>query len=1080
MDDSDVKQKPVYSSKKRFHHKKKWIIGIVIATVIVAVGAILAIAYLLPKTPSTKGGDITIGATTITQQQLNDYAKSIEDYRTADPEFALDGDAKVIASDDLIMNAALKYYAVKYGQTVSNKEVLAEAFIEVTSDQEADSVIGTALGDVLSLPRIRNENVAYQRKLADYVLAMKSLFVMRTSFDMPYFLYLPAGEIQAAYDSAIAKLRNEILPLFNAKQSKEDIAIKADVNLMDDDTTDDQEPTQYYNGSIIMASLDKDFRADGKYYNNIDDTASYTHGDVGQLFSMDEKIATLKNVGDFTDVFSSKTGEFVIVRLESKTDGEFNSWQEMLESFKKQYAYDSISKVISDVSYGMQVFVENTAKAIASIGVDKASAVSAAYCAQHIIVYNYSSYSAGTQTRIGGTTVRFDGQGIPQPGYLGGGSCPNGTQHTQVITSSSGYVSIPYSCTSYAPVQQILGHPGGLVFKGMRSPYPISSDSSNYNGWVNWSSGWINGVVNAYTNFMYGREWHIGLGVNVTKASVTPGDTIEWNHTVRNDGPESTDRGVDYGYYDSSGFDEAKSVSTGNLPLGSVVGASQQFSSLHEITQNNVGKNLCRATYANPGDWNTGFKASPPACVYIPYNYTLTPFITSDVSEAIEANTIFSVIPSTTNKGPTRSSSTRWQITEIVVDPGNTVPNPKGGASDQSPCGTYFQGANSTCGPIASNVSGSSGTTVFSETGAWLSGSKVAATAVTSGDYEVGTHICYAFSVQPQASFGPVDVDVPGVDGNLWAHSAPVCLVISKKPKAQIWGGDLSTIGLVQTSTSTKAANGGRTFGSWVEYGMFATGSITGMASGSAFAGSGLQNATVCSFSTLSFTNAGDSACGIDTKKGYYATTGSIADIANSFPGDGTPIPADTEVKPNELPVGSSGVFVGSTTGNLTLGTSILDQGKSIILKVSGTVTIAGDQMYYDGPYNAISQLPQLIIIADKIIINSDVTRVDAWLIANGANGILETCNTGSSTYELTGDQRLTINKCKDKLTVNGPVMAKQLWLRRTYGSGIGEASGIPAEIFNLRADAYLWSIARATSSGHVQTVYTTELPPRF
>ena len=1047
MDDSDIKQKPVYSSKKRFTHKKRWIIGIVVAATIVIIGAILAIAYLLPKTPDIKGEDITIGATTITQQQLNDYAKNIDDFRTANPEVILEGDPKVIASDDLIMNAALKYYAAKYGQTVSNKEILAEAYIEVASDAEADEMIN-ALGDALSLSRIRNENVAYQKKLAPYVLAMKSLFVMQTTFDSPYFLGLPVGEVQAAYDSAIAKLSTEILPLFNAKQSKEDITAKADVNFSDHIPTDVND-LRNISGPLLEASFDEDFRADGHYYNNIDDPTGYVRGDVGQLFSMDEKIATLKNVGDFTDVFSSKTGAFAIVRLESKTDGEFNSWQEMLESFKEEYAYNSISKVISDVSYGTQVFVENTVKKIASIGVDKASAAPGD-CGGHEVDLLFTSYDQSNQMYISGTRVHVVGY-EKHWDY-----CPGFGINTTITTRAT----VHYTCYAQEPHYTILSHPSGYIFQGVNYP--------------SWAEAYINQQSSPVEiRYRYIRPWYMSGTSNLSKAPVTPGQTIEWNHTVRNDGPSPTNQTVNYGWQNSNGFGGSGSV--GNLPAGFGVGASRSFTSTHVIVQDNVDRTLCRATYANPGNNLNGNRyVSSSACIYIPYNYALTPLITSNVSEAIEANTTFYVTPSTTNIGPTKSKPTQWQITEIVVEPGSEVPNPAGGNSDLLPCGTYFQGADSVCKNI------SSGTTVFSETGARLTGDTIAATAVTSGDYEAGTHICYAFSIQPRATSIPVN---PASD-NQWAHSAPVCLVVGKRPKSQVWGGDLSVSGLIQTSTSTKAFDGGRTFGSWVEYGIFATSSITGMASGSAFAGPGLSNSTVCSYSTLSFANADSSVCDTNTNKGYYITSGSIADVVASFPGAGETISTDT-VTANDLI--ASGTYIGTRTGDLILNPSEIAPGKSIILKVSGTVTIIGNQTYSNGPYTAISQLPQLIIIANKIIISSSTVRVDAWLIADGVDGVLETCDTGSSTYELTGEQRLTINKCKDQLTVNGPVMAKQLWLRRTYGSGVGPDlgtgavySGTPAEIFNLRADAYLWSVARASSNGHIQTVYSTELPPRF
>jgi hypothetical protein len=331
---------------------------------------------------------------------------------------------------------------------------------------------------------------------------------------------------------------------------------------------------------------------------------------------------------------------------------------------------------------------------------------------------------------------------------------------------------------------------------------------------------------------------------------------------------------------------------------------------------------------------------------------------------------------------------------------------------------------------------------------------------VTTGDYEVGTKICYAFSVQPHSS-----------SDNQWAHSAPTCLIIGKKPKVQIWAGDLWSRGLVQTSTSIK---GNITFGSWVEYSIFANGLIKGTASGSAFAGAGLASADVsgCNYSTLSFTNAGSSTCGsAGSTIGNYITSRSIPDVVASFPGAGTAISGT--VVPNDLPknLPSSIVDVYSAS-DLTLNGSTLVPAKSIIIKATGTVTINGDQRYTNGPYINISQLPQLVIIANKIVINSSVTNVDAWLVAKNteSTGEIDTC-------EVIGD---TSDKCNLQLTINGPVIANKLDLRRTAGSGIGAASGDPAEVINLRADAYLWASARAIDGGHIQTVHTSELPPRF
>ena len=58
--------------------------------------------------------------------------------------------------------------------------------------------------------------------------------------------------------------------------------------------------------------------------------------------------------------------------------------------------------------------------------------------------------------------------------------------------------------------------------------------------------------------------------------------------------------------------------------------------------------------------------------------------------------------------------------------------------------------------------------------------------------------------------------------------------------------------------------------------------------------------------------------------------------------------------------------------------------------------------------------------------------------------------------------------------------MANHLLLRRTAGAGRGAASGDPAEVFNLRPDAYLWASYMQRDANKVRTVKTTELPPRF
>jgi hypothetical protein len=560
------------------------------------------------------------------------------------------------------------------------------------------------------------------------------------------------------------------------------------------------------------------------------------------------------------------------------------------------------------------------------------------------------------------------------------------------------------------------------------------------------------------------RIWNLTVGSTIRGPDSN--GNLTWTHTVHNNGPTTTSN-ITYHYQNrgdwsnTSGPDSNSSISNQQTVT---------FTSTYHIEDSDLDKNLCRATSANPVAWNNGsWTESSAACYHVPYNYTLTPGVSVDLSGVVETNASFSVTPLVTNSGPTASRNTQWQLTQIIVQPGSAIPNSAGGNSGNAPCGSFFQGLGASCSTVKS------GSAVFDKNSRFQSGNQPSAYLTTAGDLTAGTRVCYAFSVQPRSS-----------GDSQWAHSAPACLIIGKKPKVQFWGGDLLVGGLVNTSSSVKNVGGtNTTFGSWDEYGIFSLGTNTGMASGSAFAGSGLKNVnSACDYSSLSFTNAGNSSCTPSTTIGNYTLPSVLPNVASGFSSSGVAI-GDTIV-PNNLLAGP-GLFIGTRAGDLTINASQLDPGKSVILKVSGTVTITGNQTYNNdnngAKYTSILQLPQLVIIADRIIIKDTVSNIDAWLVAVGSNGILDTCSINASdavSYTLSGDNRLTTNKCNTLLTVNGPVIAQHLWLRRTAGSEPGGASGDPGEIFNLRADAYLWADARATSSGRIQTVYTTELPPRF
>jgi len=513
-----------------------------------------------------------------------------------------------------------------------------------------------------------------------------------------------------------------------------------------------------------------------------------------------------------------------------------------------------------------------------------------------------------------------------------------------------------------------------------------------------------------------------------------PGDTIQWTHSVTNNGPDELN--ADVFAFDQQ-LDAVNNVynNLGGytfLVNGSLAGATNNFTSnpLYSVSQSDVGKNICRRTYAFPRasyDLSSPIASFPDACVYVPYDYVLTPFVTLNPNGSIEAGSDLIASLFVNNSGPTISKPTNWKLSRTIGGSAAVVVMDDGGSK------IVFQPSMTTNLPDFPDL---------------------------APDIPAGTHICYVLSVQPHASW----------DDN-WFDSDPACIVISKKPKVQIWGGDLLTRGTrsgpdysVTTSTSDRS---GTRYGSWAEYGILAKGNILGAASGAAYAPGGLTyNPLVdnaCLYSKLSFTNAGSSTC-TGTGIGNYSNASSMPDVAASFQNiSATPLNAN-------LDANTSGVYT-TTASSFTITGSNIGQGKWVVINApNADIIIADDIKYLNGSFNSINDIPQVIIIANSITINHEVANVDAWLIANkNDSSYIATCDEGGKT----------INECNQKLTVNGPVMTNHLYLRRTFGSD-PSTPGEPAEVFNLRADAYLWSMSRASNSGRIQTVYTTELPPRL
>jgi hypothetical protein len=550
------------------------------------------------------------------------------------------------------------------------------------------------------------------------------------------------------------------------------------------------------------------------------------------------------------------------------------------------------------------------------------------------------------------------------------------------------------------------------------------------------------------------------------------GQTLYWKHAIGNVGPNNTDRPIAYAI-GKSGFSAgawANNAPPNNQdPQGTTNinvnawfdvgwGTPRASYSRYVVRQADVGGKLCQSISWGPTAWdNAAWTASTEACVTVPYDYNLLPSVTGPNGMGSVGSTIPTVTPKVNNQlagnaGATTTSppGVEWQIKRVEVAPGKTIPMIQQ-ENGNAPCQHYKSGGATVCDDRGS---GSQSFPAGSTTLALLSNEQIKPTTA------VGTKVCFTLSVRPYSQ----------TSGN-WRHSAPVCITVSKQPKVQVWGGDLRTRGSIETGTSVITSGGtDRLFGSWVEYGGFAAGGIDGFASGSGLNNGSLNTTAADLWNKLTFANI--DSTGTSTYGKFPLPP--LPNLSTQFIGS-----ASGGAINSNLGALSSGTY---TVGNFTTTGGAIGQaagkGKTIIIISSGTFTIDGDITYKGNgasdTFNKVDELPQVIIIARNINITNATKQIDAWLLTTGATGVINTCSDRAVAAPLNA------TVCNNQLTVNGPVVTQHLHLRRTAGSDSVADAGKPAEVFNLRPDAYLWAQARASQSGKVQTVYSVELPPRF
>lgn len=358
-----------------------------------------------------------------------------------------------------------------------------------------------------------------------------------------------------------------------------------------------------------------------------------------------------------------------------------------------------------------------------------------------------------------------------------------------------------------------------------------------------------------------------------------------------------------------------------------------------------------------------------------------------------------------------------------------------------------------------------------------------------------------------------------------WHISGASCATIAKRPNFEAWNGGVYAPKGITTSTSPKTANAGnsatgeipgRLFGSWAEYYVVAGGTVSGFASGGGIGygvnvntvGAGLAGNDYCKSSRLTISNI---TCNQDSTAGKYG---------------GQNINIKTYIDDLKADYATDAAAVEYHEGDVHLGLISGINGTKVI-RASGTVYIDKDICVFGTPngegcadsgvyenylglqadsgavYGSAIEIPQVLIMAKNIIVGSEVTQVDAWLITEDG-GMVSTCGEGDTIG--------TSAECWKTLKVNGPVYTSKLSLKRTggawpglygdignpheaarlyYGGGARDKSKAwrdltcdgsvsPAEIFNLHPAVMLWAFYRESTLSRAYVTQLQEFAPRY
>ena len=531
--------------------------------------------------------------------------------------------------------------------------------------------------------------------------------------------------------------------------------------------------------------------------------------------------------------------------------------------------------------------------------------------------------------------------------------------------------------------------------------------------------------------------------------------------TFRNNGSGDTPISSNGGFiWRRYGYESQKTLINQGLltdPVNSVNGNNETF----RVTRDMAGRTICSSMAysieSQPGgtdNRNRFNQRTNEACVYVPYNFDVTPCVKIDKIKNCSGGDIDvptdGRIPPDPNNGEeievpdngTATSPIRYKITTWRVPAARegrpTINNRRDNENGDTCAANNFysqdyQGLEN-CRVVREDSSGRS----------YDRNTRIADFVPEIEDgAEVGTRYCVALSISPYRMLDTQSKAEQDANTRQWRHSAPICIKVVKMPKVQFWGNGVFSRAGIRTSLSPTKEG---VLGSWVEYEAITGGTIRNFRTESS------QSTRRLAIENYTSTgNFGQGAPSIDSV---------ISSISSKFPR------ANLDNTTTRVTVHNN--------NNTTINGLTASRRTEVIY--GNNLRISGDIVNSDRTVNSDNDFRQIIIIANgNITIDPGVKTVDAWLIARGT---INTCAIGGNQNE----RDVTTEKCNEQLRIRGGTLSNTLRLWRTHGSDGRTVSSLsePAEIINQSADTYLWSQTQSGGEGKIVTTYTKELPVRY